>query len=372
MNLTFHIIYTPGSVEYLSLFVLSLLKWADCSFRLISNGCTPEEIRILKSLCRRNPRLEYNGLRKKSMIQHCEALTILQSREQSEYFCFMDPDILAVGDFPGPVIPSLNTNAGVFSCASIWSTEEEQVLPENSRGIPGRANRTKSGICLGSTYFAIYNNTILTRLIQSTGVNFGKCSWEQIPAEQQALIAGFGLKRRKYDTGKVLNLLLLAQRESLVFKEIPTLQHIGGISAFQAYGIKLPIGKPVARNNRASLHGMSEKEAHQAMKKIKEAGDLQALYKTLSDKECLAVVSPPNSIKFVVSRYIIRLFTSLFEDSPLPEIPEVGHSEIEGRIRSVTANIVNLYDEFGEEIKSISTQRGLEPFKSRIAIFFRR
>ena len=36
MPLTFNVIYTPGSVRYLSFFVWSLLRWSDASFRLVS------------------------------------------------------------------------------------------------------------------------------------------------------------------------------------------------------------------------------------------------------------------------------------------------------------------------------------------------
>jgi len=230
MQLTFNIVYIPGSVRYLRLFALSLLNSADCSFRLISNGCGPDEARLLRDFCGCSPRMEFLALPYGGMVSHGRALSCLQSQERSAYFCFMDSDILATGQFLNEFVPCVDQYAGVFSCPPVWCTAEDQVLSPTFQRMAGRYNWTESGVCLGSSYFAIYDNRVLTSLFRSTGIDFRRYLWDELSLAQCSELAGMGLKMDLYDTGKVVNLLLLCRGHELVFKESPTLKHVGGIS----------------------------------------------------------------------------------------------------------------------------------------------
>ncbi|MCK4796966.1 MAG: hypothetical protein KAT05_06265, partial [Spirochaetes bacterium] len=93
MNLRFNIIYSPGDVLYSRLFLLSLLKWSECSFRVVNNGCTGKEKEMIINLCDNYSRLEYYELSSDNIFEHGAALSHLQTIEESDYFCFMDPDI---------------------------------------------------------------------------------------------------------------------------------------------------------------------------------------------------------------------------------------------------------------------------------------
>ena len=342
MELTFHIVYTPGTVTYLRLFVLSLLKWSNCSFRLVANGCLPEEQHLLKEFCHRNPRLEFLGLPTKKMMRHGQVLSYLQKMERSETFCFMDSDILATGDFLNEFAPYLGQYTGIFSGSPLWCLDEEQILSETGSHVAsGWQNRTDNGLCLGSSYFAIYDNRRLTQLIQSTGIDFRIYRWQDIPAQWHYHIAEVGLKKLGYDTGKVLNILLLAREERLCFVESSTMQHIGGISTYAAYESgSLP--KRFFRKLNRSAKIASRRAKRKCKNRIMK----------LTGRE----VPKPRDIKLVsnrwkiTGRYFTQVLQALSEHRTLPAIPDMDESVIEGRIELAAASIAALYEEFREEL----------------------
>jgi hypothetical protein len=314
MDLTFHIIYTSGTVQYLSIFLFSLLKWSNCSFRLVANGCSSEEKQFLQSLCQNNPRLGFLDLPSKSMMKHGDALDYLHALENSEYFCFMDSDILATGEFMGEFVPYLARCAGVFSGSPIWCTREEQILPKSFPNMPGRYNRTQQGQCIGSSYFAIYNNEQLTRVLQPTGMSFNPYNWQDIPQPYQTQFDRMGLKKKNYDTGKVLNLALLAQEKgSLVFREPSSLIHIGGISDFS--GLEYGLHWDVARMSTWSDHQQS-------------------------------VRSPVWMKKYATYRYVLQVLESVSTTQPLPALPESLNLELKAQLELITTHITALSDEY--------------------------
>jgi hypothetical protein len=344
MALKFNIVYTTGTVRYLRLFVVSLLRWSDCVFRLVANACSPEETRLLQELGHKSPRLEFLALPYKKTTPHDKTLSYLQSIERSGYFCFMDSDILATGDFMSEMSPYLHQYAGVFSGSPIWCTEEEQVLSATVPRVRGQFSRTADGVCLGSSYFAIYDNNVLTEFIQSTGVDFRRYWWREIPAPYQRQLARMGLQKDRYDTGKLLNILLPAQGEAIAFVDSQFLQHIGSVSIRGAL--------------KASSHPMSLLKSttwHPAVV-------LRQWLKTLrrSKGPPGPDVAPTDAKRIEIQRmrkrmtttaiYFDQLFDSLFENEPLPALPQVDDLETRKRIESVTADIVSLYGESGEQL----------------------
>ena len=344
MELTFNIVYTPGTVRYLRLLVFSLLKWTDSSFRLVANACSPDELRLLRELCSKSPRLEFLALPSRRLMLHSEVLSYLQSLEQSDYFCFMDSDIVATGDFVSEMFPYLDQYAGVFSATPIWCSEEEQILPEGFPRMPGHFNRTSDGICIGSTYFAMYDNTALSQLIQSTGIGFRRYRWEEIPSSYQNQVGQAGLKKTHYDTGKLLNVLLVAEGKRLTYVDSPFLQHIGGVSAREA----------VQRGLRHK--GNPRSKARGAAARVKRV--IRRLVGTDAARKEQTEVTEAERAEFFRRRrkrwptadYFSELFQSLFEDQPLPAVPNIGAPDVERRIESVSANIVALYQEFGKQL----------------------
>jgi hypothetical protein len=344
MDLRFNIVYTTGTVRYLRLLVFSLLKWTDCSFRLVANACSPEEVRLLQELCRKSTRLEFLALPSKTIMLHSEVLTYLQPLERSGYFCFMDSDILASGDFVSEMSPHLDQHAGVFSATPIWCTEEEQILPQTFPRMPGHFNRTSSGICIGSTYFAMYDNRALSQLIESTGIGFSRYRWEEIPPPYQRQVSQAGLEKTRYDTGKLLNVLLVAQGKRLIYVDSPLLQHIGGVSAREA----LQRGLRHERNPRSKAWGAVAR-GKRLLRRL-TGSEAARMEKTPLTEAERAEFFRRRQKRWPTANYFSELFRSLFESQPLPTVPDIGDVEIERRIEAVGADIAALYEEFGEQL----------------------
>jgi hypothetical protein len=344
MDLRFNIVYTTGTVRYLRLLVFGLLKWSDCSFRLVANACSPQEVHLLQELCRKSTRLEFLALPSRTIMLHSEVLTRLQPLERSGYFCFMDSDILATGDFVSEMSPYLDQHAGVFSATPIWCTEEEQILPETFPRMPGHFNRTSNGVCIGSTYFAMYDNRVLSQLIQSTGIGFSRYRWEEIPPPYQSQVSQAGLKKTRYDTGKLLNVLLVAQGKRLIYIDSQLLQHIGGVSAREA----LQRGLRHERNPRSRAWGA----AARGKRLIRRLTGIEAAReeKTQLTEAERAEFFRRREKRWPTANYFSDLFQSLFENQPLPAVPGIGDREVEERIRSVTAHIVDLHEEFAGQL----------------------
>jgi hypothetical protein len=345
MEIQFNIIYTTGTVKHLRLFVFSLLKWSDSAFRLVANACSPQEMRLLRELCQKSPRLEFLALPYKRPSPHDKTLSYLQSIERSDYFCFMDSDMLATGDFMGEMSPYLRGHAGVFSGSPIWCTKEEQVLPATLPRVRGQFSRTADGVCLGSSYFAIYDNRVLTQFIQSTGIDFRRYWWREVAPQHQGLLAGLGLKKDRFDTGKLLNVLLPAEDKPIVFVDSQFLQHIGSVSI---RGALKASSHPV--NLLKSTRWGPAVKLRQWIKRLRGGRASAGADGVTLDAE-RAEIHKMRGRMMATAVYFDQLFDSLFENKPLPPVPHVDDPAVEERVGSVTAHIVSLYGEFEQQLE---------------------
>lgn len=334
-RMRFNIIYTPRTVAYLRLFVFSLLRWSDCSFRLVANGCSTGEASMLERLCQESSRLEFLRLPTgQGIIPHGHALNLLQSLERSERFCFMDSDILATGEFLTKIVSRLEGFAAVFSGARIGAKDEGTRLPEAFERISPSSGLDPDGSFLGKTFFAIYDNRILTELMQSTRVGFEIRRWEEVPEQCLDQLKRMGLRAvaEGCDTGKTLNLLLLARGERLAWVDSPSLVHIGGVSTRVVY--KGSLRQRIRFQTRRMLGHMR-----------------QALANPLG-----ASLRPQAREQDLITGYFHGLLRSLFESRPRPSLPAINEPEIQAHILSVTRHIVELYGEFGRRIQSNGSQ----------------
>jgi hypothetical protein len=232
VTLTFHIVYVPGSVAFLLPFVATLLRWSDCRFRLVANGCTAAEVALLHARCAAEPRLELLVIPTNRPLTHHDALNYLQARCQETHFCFMDSDILAIGPFMDTITPQVTAHAGVFTGAPLWMRPGDAVFHPSYDVICGEHDRTAAGLPLGGTFFAIYDNQVLAEFIHTQGLGFEMRGWQQIPGAMQPWLATHDLAgpRHWFDTGKVLNLGLQQQGAALAVLDSPDLHHLGGLS----------------------------------------------------------------------------------------------------------------------------------------------
>lgn len=313
MSLCFHIIYTPGSVQPLLFLVHSLLQWSDCTFRLVANGCTEGETQQLAAFCQNNSRLHFIRLPTARMLGHGQALNYLQAVNDADYFCFMDSDIYATGDFVSEFAPHLSAHVGVFSGAPIEQPPEGMVMPDGYPMLDGRFNRTKTGLCLGSTYFAIYNNRQVTMLRRASGVGFEGYHWAKIPASIQQQCQVHQLVYPRYDTARVLNLLFHLQGgETLFYQPATYLRHLGGLS-------RLTNVYAIAWRRRLKIY------AYQL---------LHGKRPRLS-QEYFAQAVP----------YFVEFLQALHAQRPLPLLPPLEDAATVARVQQATVELCHLYQE---------------------------
>tara|TARA_R110002072_G_scaffold99008_1_gene217952 strand:+ start:57901 stop:59028 length:1128 start_codon:yes stop_codon:yes gene_type:complete len=234
-GVTFNILFVSGTVRSLAPFVLSILDAsADCSIRLVSNGCTAHENQILESMASAERRLSFCRIETKRPLDHGVVLSLLQNHNESPVFAFMDSDIFATGDFLKELNWSPADSAGIFSCPPAWSNAELERLPQGYGILSGVYSQLHDGFNVGSSFFAMYDNKLLTQCMKETGITFQPYLWEQVPPDLQTELVETGKQMAFYDTGKLLNILLqLRYDASIEFRQCESLEHLGGISGFK-------------------------------------------------------------------------------------------------------------------------------------------
>lgn len=322
-DLTFNVIYTPGTVRYLRLFIFSLLQWSDCSYRLVSNGCSREEAGLLEILCSQNSRVAFYSLSSDKVLTHAEALSSLQRLENSDYFCFIDSDVLAVGDFLSPLQTHLGQNPGVFSGDVLWSARRDRIIRRDSKKIRGIHSHTEDGLCLGSTFTGIYDNKKLTQFIDSEGISFDRYpKRNKIPADIRSRLLQEGFKNAdSFDTGKALNILIQSKGERILFTDSPALIHIGGLS--ENLGQMAP--HAFKRTPSSSLHHRLKR----LERRILNWKDFRS-YK----------------IRDAICEHFIDLFACLFENRPFLWRLALRNEEVMKKVHHATEKVMELYAEY--------------------------
>lgn len=328
-GLTFHIIFTPGTVHSLRLFTLSLLKWSGCFFRLVSNGCRGAERRELERLCRRRERLEFLPLPGRRCLPHAEALNRLQEREQGPYFAFLDSDLLASGPFLAPVLAALPARDAVFSGTPFWlaAGQETADLREGKRDrFRGWLRQTSTGWQAGSSSFAIYHQPYLRHFRQHHAIGFERCQWRHLSFRCQQLLEREGLRFERYDTGKVLNLLLHMQGARLAYLELPELLHLGGFSAWRpelipAYRHRWPL--------RAWLRRLIRPGSAPGPGPVK--------------------MTEENRLRRDINCYFREYLDSLSRHQPAPPMPAGLDPAVAQKMRDLQEQIRRCHDEFAED-----------------------
>jgi hypothetical protein len=229
--LTFHVVFVPGAVRDLRLFMPSLAAWGrGCRFRLVSNGCSPTEDRLLERVAALAPCFEFYRLPGRRAWEHGDALTFLQQQETGARFAFLDSDVFATGDFLGDLFDRAGDAEVLFSCPPLWSNDRLSTLQRGFQMASGVYRQTHDGFCLGGSYFAIYDNQVLTACSKKYGIDLRLYMWEHVPAAIQRRLADAGLRMTLYDTAKLANILLSLDGHACRFLTTPHLHHVGGIS----------------------------------------------------------------------------------------------------------------------------------------------
>jgi hypothetical protein len=243
---TFNVIYLPGTVDTLFMFVRSLAEHSSYRFRLVSNACTAREEAFLADEASSHPGLEFVSLETKTIISHGEALQRLFRGDRADYFACIDSDIFARGPFLTGAQSLLRKHAALSTGLVAWMKPEERVMPGHFVFMSGRFSHMDDGRCLGVSYCAVYRRAEVEKVMGRTGVTFHSRRWPELSPEQRALLSTMKLEMRRYDTMKLVNLMLEESGLSLAMCSEPNLVHVGALSNVAVRPMRLP-GRIIAR-----------------------------------------------------------------------------------------------------------------------------
>ena len=231
-QLVFNIVWTGTVFPYLRLFTDSLIDHSGARFRFVANGCPADQVALLDDAARASGGriVEVLVVSTDAMLRHGDALDIVRARrDDGEYFCLMDPDILATGPFLPEFHELLVDHEVVTSGTEVWS--DDNVVPAGHPGVAGEHFFDRDGYVFGSPHMAVYRAGPLAETTARWGVGFGsggaglsdKARSQLAAAEREFLL---------YDTGKIVNILLQEDGFRLRHHDHPALVHIGGMAHY--------------------------------------------------------------------------------------------------------------------------------------------
>jgi len=342
-ELEFNIIYTPDTARYLAPLALTLLEYSDCRYRLIANGCDADERAWLEKFCERDERLSYRCISEDGMIEHGDALNILQAEHDGEWFCAMDSDILASGDFTEQLAGFSKDYDLMSSCLPVWCVDSDTVLKTGFGRLQGTHVELECGIRIGCTYFIVYNNAVINEIRRTTGIGFERYYWEDLPAEHQQIIEKLGVRKTDYDTAIVMTLLLTDQGKRISYVDLPSLLHLGGISLAE-------------RNiSRQLVRGRVDRVAVRLRntplgRLVLKYGDFyygnRYIVEDVSQRERLDLASRARR-RGVASQYFYTLLHALVDGHHLPKLPFVGNKAVEDSLQFTSDKVTELYRQPG-------------------------
>lgn len=350
-DLQFNIIFTPDTVEYLSPLIHSLLKWSDCRFQLVANGCNEKDRQALQLMCAENSRLDYTLVSSDKMLQHGEVLNWLLPKTESDWFCFLDSDILATGHFADKILPYLE-NLDLFASGHpLWYAPEDITIPKDFRRLHGIHFNTEDGRELGGTYFAIYRTSKLREVIDKTGMDFCVRRWENLSAEHQGIFREMGMEKMEYDTGLALTCLLLANNGRVKSIDMPEICHLGGVSARAGEGPAYYYRGLADQLGATVLNGLFAKPVfyladlwYGFFKRSPGLNMRETRKLSLHERR---LVQGRVRKRNATANYFNAVLREILRNKPLPKVPRLGYKVAEQRLANATRELQSVFDEQG-------------------------
>jgi hypothetical protein len=302
----FNIVWTGAVFSPLHYFVCSLMAHSGARFRFVGNGCTPDSLADMEVFASRHADrvVDIVDACPERMGAHGVALDeVMKIRDDGEFFCLVDPDIMARGTFMAEFVDEMSRHDAVTSGRGVWC--ESDVVPPGHPGVAGEHFFREDGFVFGSPHFAIYRRAALDETIERWGVTF-RTAGPDIPDETRRRLVEGGHRYRIYDTGKVLN-IMFQEDHSLVHYEHPRLMHIGGMSHY------LEPGKYIVVDGREEPDWIR--------------------YRNVSDR-------------FEVAQFTAAMLHALIDQRELPPIPPDLEPSLVTRLETVRSEMVDLVETY--------------------------
>lgn len=231
-SLVFNVVLTGTTFTYLRYFVASQLLHSEARFRLVANGCPPEQIALMDGFARDHPGrvVEVLDVSPDAMVAHGVALDRVRAiRDDGDHFCLIDPDIKANAPFVADFVELLDHHHAVTSGKEVWS--EDNHVPDGHPGVAGEHFFDRNGFVFGSPHLSLYQRDALEDTTARWGVGLQSAGPDLSP-EAKARLAELGHTYVIYDTAKIVNALLQADGYRLAHSDLTQLVHIGGLAHY--------------------------------------------------------------------------------------------------------------------------------------------
>jgi hypothetical protein len=308
----FNVVWTGSVFTYLRYFAASQIAQSDARFRFLGNGCPPEQLELMERFADRHPGRIVEVLETSvAMVNHGAALDAArETRDDGEFFCFVDPDILARGPFLREFADALDGGcAGVTSGRGIWVDDDK--VPPGHPGVAGEHFYSQDGFLFGSPHFAMYRRAPLEATIRRWGTTFVSAGGDLSDEGKERLRAA-GHDYFIFDTGKLVNIFLQEDANRLCHFEHPQLMHIGGVSHFLA-----PTGM---------IEG--------------EGGEVEPNWSTWRNMET----------RYAVARFTARVLRARADGEDAPEIPDGLDPSVRDRLVPVRSALIELVDRYRADV----------------------
>jgi hypothetical protein len=308
----FNIVVTGRSFWHLRFFVCSLVHNSDARFRFVANGCAPETFGLMDEYATAHPGriLDVVDVSSAAIIAHGVALDRVRSaHDDGELFCFVDPDIKATGPFLSRFSQLLRNHSAVTSGKQVWI--DDHVVPDTHRGIglDGRHFFHPNGFVYGCPHFAMYRRADLDETCARWSIGLGSAGPELTDGAKARLTAE-GHFYKVYDTGKVVNIFLQLDGNSVCHVDPDELIHIGGMSHF------LSPPDPGAKSGEIETPSWARYHAMEP--------------------------------RLATTRYTAALLRNLAERRPLPPRPPGLEPELDRRLLFVRDEVIDLVERYRE------------------------
>ncbi|GIF01551.1 hypothetical protein [Paractinoplanes rishiriensis] len=231
---TVNVLYIRGVVTALARFAPLLVEHTGWRYRLVANGCTPDEVALLQHIAATSDRLTVHDLHAPEVLPHGTALCRLADTFTGEpFFAFMDSDIAVTGDITATLGPALETHEAVFTGTPIWALPHDLILTDAHTEVCGPHHYSGDGLLLGNSYMAIYHRAAfdaVARHCEATVDKYTRAGLDGLDPGFRAFLTEHHLVRKDYTPPKILTLGFAYTGRPTTAIDCPDLHHIGGFS----------------------------------------------------------------------------------------------------------------------------------------------
>lgn len=304
-SLVFNIVWTGDTFTHLQVFTASVLTHCSARVRFVGNQCPPAQLDAMERFAELHPGrvVEVFDLGTKRMVRHGDALDrVLAERDDGEFFCLLDPDILARGPFLDRFVALAADHDVVTAGREVWS--ESNVRPEGHIGVNGEIYFDRDGYVFGSPHFAVYRRAALDEVTGRWGIGFNASGDDDIEPVVRRRLEELGRSYWIYDTGKIVNILLQGDGHSLVHEESPALVHVGGVAHFLAPPMTPEGEAPVWGENVRDWHRWDGMEA-----------------------------------RYAVAQHVAGVIEAAFAGGPVPPVPDGVSDTVRARLTNLATEV---------------------------------